>query len=82
MIKKIPEVFGYVNCAGVLPISPLKLHKANDIIKTININLASPIMFTRELLKSNRIAKGGAIVYISSINGTRVGLKHNCVLCN
>ncbi len=78
-LKKIPEVFGYVNCAGVLPISPLKLHKANDIIKTININLASPIMFTRELLKSNRIAKGGAIVYISSINGTRVGSKAHTV---
>lgn len=78
-LKKIPQVDGFVNCIGVLAISPLKLQKADDIINSVNINLVSPILFTRELLRLNRIVKGGAIVYISSINGTKIGSKAHSV---
>lgn len=77
--KNIPQVDGFVNCAGVLPISPLRLERAEEIIESININLLSPILFTRELLKANRIHKSGSIVYLSSINGTRIGAKGHAV---
>ena len=45
----------------------------------MNINLLSPILFTRELLKANRILKGGSIVYLSSISGTKIGSKGHAI---
>jgi NAD(P)-dependent dehydrogenase (short-subunit alcohol dehydrogenase family) len=75
----IPELDGFINCAGVLPISPLKWESTSEIIESLNINLLSPILFTKELLKANRIVKGGAIVFLSSINGTKIGSKGHTV---
>lgn len=76
---KVPQLSGFVNCAGVLPISPLKLQKNTDIIEAFNVNLVSPVLLTRELLKSKKIVKNGSVVFISSINGLKVGSKaHAC----
>lgn len=78
-LDKIPKLSGFVNCAGVLPISPLKLQNSQDIIEAFNINLLLPVLLTRELLRSKKIVKNGSIVYLSSINGTKVGSKaHAC----
>ena len=77
--SKIPQVDGFVNCAGVLPISPLRLERVEGIIESLNINLLSPILFTRGLLKTNRILRGGSIVFLSSINGTKIGAKGHSV---
>jgi NAD(P)-dependent dehydrogenase (short-subunit alcohol dehydrogenase family) len=77
--NNIPQVDGFINCDGVLPISPLKLETVQVIIETMNINLLSPILFTRGLLKANRILKGGSIVYLSSISGTKIGSKGHAV---
>lgn len=76
---KVPQLSGFVNCAGVLPISPLKLQKSADIIEAFNINLVSPVLLTRELLRSKKIVKNSSVVFMSSINGLRVGSKaHAC----
>jgi NAD(P)-dependent dehydrogenase (short-subunit alcohol dehydrogenase family) len=78
-LRNSPCFSGFVNCAAVLPISPLKLQKGTDINDAFNINLISPVLLTRELLKSNRISRGASIVYLSSISGFRVGPKaHAC----
>jgi NAD(P)-dependent dehydrogenase (short-subunit alcohol dehydrogenase family) len=76
---KVPQLSGFVNCAGVLPISPLKLQKSSDIVEAFNINLVSPILLTRELLRSKKIVKNGSLVFMSSKNGLKVGSKaHAC----
>jgi NAD(P)-dependent dehydrogenase (short-subunit alcohol dehydrogenase family) len=77
--NKLPQFDGFINCAGVLPISPLRLEKVQEIIESLNINLLSPILFTRQLLKANRILRGGSIVFLSSINGTKIGTKGHSV---
>ena len=78
-LKKLPEFDGFVNSAGILPVSPLKLQKNKDIIEAFNINLIAPMLLTRDLLKSKRIVNGGAMIYLSSINGTKVGSKAHTV---
>lgn len=78
-LKKIPVLSGYVNCAGILNVSPLKLQKVDDIIDVINVNLVAPVLFTRELLKFNLIGRNASLVYISSINGVKVGSKAHTV---
>jgi NAD(P)-dependent dehydrogenase (short-subunit alcohol dehydrogenase family) len=77
--RKIPQVDGFVNCAGVLPISPLKLERVEKIMESLNINLLSPIIFTRELIKANRITRGGSIIFLASINGTKIGAKGHSI---
>ena len=78
-LEDLPKVAGYVNCAGVLPISPLKIQSNNDIKEAMYVNLLAPMLLTKGLLKSNKILKGGSLVYISSINGTKVGSKAHAV---
>lgn len=78
-VVKIPIISGFVNCAGVLPVAPLKLQNVEDIVEAININLVSPILFTRALLKNKRISNNAAIVFISSINGVKVGSKAHSI---
>ena len=73
--KDLPKLSGFVNCAGVLPISPIKLESFENIVNTININLVSPILLTKELLRSARIEKRGSVIFISSISGLKVGSK-------
>ena len=76
---KFPKVDGFINCAGVLPIAPLKLETEEEIHIATNINFLSPILFTRSLLKYNCIHKGGSIVFLGSINGTKVGSKGHTI---
>ena len=78
-IKEMPKVSGFVNCAGILPIAPLKLQNVEGLLDAINVNLISPILFTRELLKAGKIEIGGSLVFISSINGLKVGTKAHAV---
>ena len=77
--NKLPKVDGFINCAGVLPIAPLKLETEKEIHRATNINLLSPILFTRALLKHNRIQKGGSIVFLGSLNGTKTGSKGHTI---
>lgn len=77
--NKLPQVDGFVNCAGVLPISPLRAERVEGIFESFNINLLSPILFTKGLLKANRINRDGSIVFLSSINGTKIGTKGHSV---
>lgn len=78
-INELPKCSGFVNSAGLLPISPLKFQDPKDIHDTIFVNLLSPILFTRELIRLNKIEKGGSMVFLSSINGTKVGTKAHAV---
>lgn len=77
--SKFPKVDGFINCAGVLPIAPLKLETEEEIHKATNINFLSPILFTRALLKHKCIQKGGSIIFLGSINGTKTGSKGHTV---
>ena len=77
VINKIGKLDGVVNCAGIMKLSPLKFLEDELISEVVNINYVSPLKLIRDLFKSKCIAKGGSIIFITSINGGVVGSKAN-----
>ena len=69
-ISQIPEINGAFFCAGIsIDEKPLKFLDDKTIIQTVNTNLLSNIMMTRELLKYRKLNRGGSIVYAASVSG-------------
>ncbi len=73
--SEFPDITGFVNCAGLLSIAPLKLESCESIHKIFNVNLLSPIELVRNLIVNKRIKKGASLVFVTSINGSKIGSK-------
>ena len=77
--KKLSNIFkektkfhGLIHCAGNYVSKPfLTLGLEEDIIKSANINLISPIILTQEIAKKN-LTKGSNIIFISSASALKV----------
>jgi NAD(P)-dependent dehydrogenase (short-subunit alcohol dehydrogenase family) len=72
-VKSFPSFDGFVNSAGTLSLCPLKLETYESLIEVTNVNLVAPIELTRLLLKERKFRKGSSLVYLSSINGLKIG---------
>ena len=73
--RKIKKIFkekkydGLVHGAGDYLLSPIQLVKEKEIINSININLTSPYLITKEFCKRNNHNPDASIVFISSVAG-------------
>lgn len=74
-IKSIPPLDGLVNSAGILSLCPLKLETFESLMELMNTNLIAPMELTRLLLKERKFKRGSSLVYLSSVNGLKVGAK-------
>lgn len=68
IISQISELDGIVFSAGVNDKSLVKSINREKINKMFNINIFSPMLFTKELIKQKKINKEASIVMISSIS--------------
>jgi len=73
LMKKIPKMFGlvdyFIHAAGVHFIKPIRIISDADIDSTININLKSPILFSKYFLNKEIFNRPSSIVLISSVMG-------------
>ena len=73
--KKIKAIFakkkfdGLVHGAGDYLLSPIQLVDEKEITNSININLISPYLITKEFCKRNNYNEGASIVFVSSVAG-------------
>ena len=74
-VTSFPVFDGLINSAGILSLCPLKLETLESLIEITNINLISPIELTRLLVKERKFKKDSSLVYLSSINGLKIGSK-------
>lgn len=69
-IKEIVRDFGlfhgFVHCAGIAPMRPLKMTRREDMIKVMDTNLFAFIEIVRNLAKKGMFEDNGSIVAISS----------------
>lgn len=72
-ISEIKNIDAIVHSAGMLELRPLRSIRYDNLRETMKLNFESPVMLTNFLLKKKKINKGGSIVFISSINGNRIG---------
>ncbi len=66
MVAECGAFHGFVHCAGIAPMRPLKMTKCEDIINVMNANLFSFIEIVRCITKKGCFENEGSIVAISS----------------
>lgn len=79
LVESCPDLNGVVLCAGkgiLLPIQFCDQDKFKDVFET---NFFSPVETLRLLSKKKKVAKGGAVVFVSSIGGVEVFATGNAV---
>lgn len=67
LVNALPKLDGVVHCAGIGQRIPCKL-LSNDLVdEVMDVNFKAPIILQSELLKQNKLNKGGSIVFIASM---------------
>lgn len=66
MVAEQGVFHGFAHCAGIAPMRPLKMTKADNIIAVMNANLFSFIEIVRCLTKKGNFADEGSMVAVSS----------------
>jgi NAD(P)-dependent dehydrogenase (short-subunit alcohol dehydrogenase family) len=72
LAEKLPQLDGIVHCAGVGKPLPFQFSGKKVLDEVMEINFTSHALLSHYLLKNRKIAKGGSIVFISSISGVYV----------
>ena len=67
LVEQVPELDGFVQCAGVMNRVPCKSIGQDDIDSVFAPNVEAPILLQAELLQERKIRKGASIVYMASI---------------
>lgn len=67
LISQIPELDGVFFCAGVTDTTLTKFIDTDKISRVFDINLVSPMLLTKWLLKKKKIKSGASLVYMSSM---------------
>lgn len=75
LITQLPKLNGVVHCAGVLDIIPFKAVARSQFSNTFKINYEALYFLTQLLLKKKKLNKGASIVFLSSINGSKIGVQ-------
>lgn len=67
LVGSLPKLDGVVHCAGIGQRIPCKLLSEQLVDEVMDVNLKAPIMLQSELLKQNKLNKGGSIVFVASM---------------
>jgi len=68
LISELPQIDGFVHCAGKIQPFPIKFIKQKHIDDLFSINLNSAILLSSSLLKYKKLNQGASVVFISSIS--------------
>lgn len=69
LVAQLPQLDSLVLNAGVNKLAPVQFIKEEDLMKVLRVNSIAPMMLVKTVLKKKKIAKGGSIVFTSSISG-------------
>ncbi len=69
----VGKVDGLVCSAGVADSVPLRFFSLEKYQHVVDINQTAPITIVAELARSGKLNAGAAVVFLSSIMGTRIG---------
>lgn len=69
IVSVVSELDGIVLCAGRAMTSPFQFNTREKYDDVFNVNFFSPVELLRLLVKKKKIAKGGSVVFVSSVGG-------------
>lgn len=69
LVEQLSVLDGVVCNAGISINVPIAFIDREKIQQVLDVNTVAPILLTRQLIKKKKVAKGGSIVFTSSISG-------------
>jgi len=63
---------GIASCAGIAAMYPFAFINKEGFDKIFNVNFFGPVLLVKSLLKKKKINKGASIVFVSSMDGTKI----------
>lgn len=66
LMEQLPPLNGVFLCAGVTDTTPAKFIDEDKIERVFSINIKSPMLLTKWLVKKKKIQAGASLVYMSS----------------
>lgn len=69
LVESLPVLDGVVCNAGISINVPIAFIDREKIQQVLEVNTIAPILLIRQLIKSKKVAKGGSIVFTSSVSG-------------
>lgn len=69
LVDQVPQIDGLVNAAGIGSTLLFQFAKPEKIRQVFDANFFAPVELTRLLIKKKKLAKGGSIVFLSSVDG-------------
>lgn len=69
LVEQLPVLDGVICNAGISINVPIAFIDREKIQQVLDVNTIAPILLTRQLIKKKKVAKGGSIVFTSSISG-------------
>lgn len=66
LMEQLPPLNGVFFCAGVTDTTPAKFIDEDKIERVFSINIKSPMLLTKWLVKKKKIQAGASLVYMSS----------------
>jgi NAD(P)-dependent dehydrogenase (short-subunit alcohol dehydrogenase family) len=74
-VTSVPEIDGAVMSAGIVKNNPIKFFDRRTFDDVLQINLVAPLLLSVTLSNAKRLNAGASVVFLSSTNGTTVGIK-------
>lgn len=72
LLANAPACDGIANCAGIANMNPFTFVNREEFDKVFNINFFGPVLLTKELIKAKKLKKGGSVVFVASMDGTKI----------
>lgn len=72
LVESVPVLDGVVCSAGILTSFPFQFATPDKMEREFHVNVFSAAELVRLLIRKKRISRGGSIVFLSSIGGTRI----------
>jgi len=72
LIANTPVLDGIANCAGIANMNPFMFVNREEFDKVFNINFFGPVLLTKSLIKAKKLNKGGSVVFVASMDGTKI----------
>lgn len=69
ILSNLPKIDGVVHSAGLTKSILFQFLSEKNIEEVFNVNFIAPTLISQQLIKKKLLAKGGSIVFISSISG-------------
>jgi NAD(P)-dependent dehydrogenase (short-subunit alcohol dehydrogenase family) len=70
LVAALPVLDGVVHCAGIITTLPFQFITKAKLDEIFSINFITPTLMSQQIVKRNKIKKGGSFVWISSVSGT------------